>query len=100
MPTWEEAVKARNLAQRLKAKQQEDATKEADSRKCGNCGKPVKAADSFCWNCAHPLEGDWIKTCKICKRLFKTVKPKERDTCNRCEGKMRREQDVPGLFRY
>lgn len=100
MPTWEEAMKAQNLARKLKAKQLDIEAEAADSRKCGNCGESVKLNDHFCWNCSNALDGAWFKTCSICKRLFKTVKPKERDTCNRCEGKMRKEGKVPGLFRY
>jgi len=102
MPTWEDAVKAHNLALKLKADKERVEAEANSSRKCGNCGESVKVNDHFCWNCGHDLEGSWIKECKSCGRLFKTVKPKEREFCNRCEGSMRKEgdQNIPGLFRY
>jgi hypothetical protein len=100
MPTWEEDLKARNLARELaeRAKVKDGIT--AESRKCGNCENAVKPNDHYCWNCSQSLTGAWFKECRICKRLFKTEKPKERDTCNRCEGDVRRGNNTPGLFRY
>jgi len=100
MSTWEDEVKARNLARELAEKAKANDIVVAESRKCGNCGNAVKPNDSYCWSCGNSLTGAWFKECQICKRIFKTEKPKERDTCNRCESDIRRASIVPGLFRY
>jgi len=95
-PIWQEELKAQELARKLK----ELAEKGKVILKCGNCNVDVKDGDTFCWNCGNALEGTWIKKCSQCGKLFKTVKPKERDTCNKCEGMNRRNGALPGLFRY
>jgi len=100
MPTWEDELQAQKLARDLKALEAEKKKELEGTRKCGNCGEDVKMGDFYCWNCAHALEGEWIKKCKMCKKLFKTKKPSERDTCNRCEGKMRKKGALKGIFRY
>jgi len=100
MPTWEDEIKSRNLARKLR--EQEEARKEAleETRKCGNCGADVKMGDNFCWKCGNSLEGSWIKECKGCHRLFKTIRPKDREYCNRCEGEARKKANSGGLIRY
>jgi len=99
MPTWEDKLKAENLARELKRVQDAKKADLEGSRKCGNCSVDVKANDSFCWNCGNPLEGKWVVPCKGCKRLFQTVKPKEREYCNKCESERRKKGGMPGLFR-
>jgi len=71
---------------------------DKEKRKCPNCESEVEKKDKFCWNCAHPLDGRWMKKCATCGRLFRTVKPRERNTCNSCEDESRKRKPL-GLFR-
>ncbi len=96
-PAWEDELRAKELAKALK----DIAEKGEEDPQCGNCGADVRSGDTFCWKCGNALEGMWLKTCKQCGTIFKTLRPKEREICNKCEGINRKPSSGPfGILRY